>query len=79
MTASFRILCALLAFLTCAQRHALAYSVKEMKEMEVKVKGLVSKNMPAVVALIGDKVPGSAKRWAPKRSSSTASKTWARR
>ena len=59
MTASFRILCALLAFLTCAQRHARAYSVQEMKEMEVKVKGLVSKNMPAVVALIGDKVPGS--------------------
>ena len=59
MTAFFRILCALLAFLTCAPRHALAYSVKDMKEMEAKVKGLVAKNMPSVVALIGDKVPGS--------------------
>ncbi len=59
MTALSRIFVALLTLVVCASREALAFSVKEMKEIEVKVKALVVKNMPSVVALIGDKVPGS--------------------
>ena len=59
MNAPFRLLCALLAFMTCSARPALAFTVAQMKEMEAKVQALVVKNMPSVVALIGEKVPGS--------------------
>ena len=59
MTASLRILCALFAFTFCAVRPARAFTVDQMKGMETKVKKLVAVNMPAVVALIGEKVPGA--------------------
>ena len=36
-----------------------AYTVQQMKEMEGKVKEVVSKNMPAVVSLIGEKSAGA--------------------
>jgi serine protease Do len=45
------------AALLTAPLHAL--TVDEMKAMESKVKTLVAKNMPAVVGLVGDKVPGA--------------------
>ena len=59
MTASLRIFCALVAFTFCIARPAGAFTVSQMKEMEVKVKKVVAVNMPAVVALIGEKVPGA--------------------
>ncbi len=59
MTAFFRILFAFLTFVACSSREAFAFTVSEMKEMETKVKALVAKNMASVVALIGDKVPGT--------------------
>ncbi len=59
MTASLRILCALVAFTFCTVPAAPAFTVGQMKEMEAKVKRVVAANMPSVVALIGEKVPGS--------------------
>jgi serine protease Do len=59
MTATLRILCALLAFTFCMAQPAPAFTVGQMKEMEAKVKKVVTVNMPSVVALIGEKVPGS--------------------
>ena len=59
MTATFRILCALLTFTFCAVRPALAFTVDQMKAMEAMVKKLVAANAPAVVALTGEKVPGA--------------------
>jgi serine protease Do len=59
MTASLRILCAFLAFTFSVARPVEAFTVSQMKEMEVKVKKLVAVNMPAVVSLIGEKVPGA--------------------
>ena len=59
MTAFLRLLCALVAFTFCTARPAHAFTVSQMKEMEVKVKRVVEVNMPAVVALLGEKVPGA--------------------
>ena len=59
MTAILRLLCALAAFVSWIVQPAHAFTVAQMKEMEAKVKALVMKNMPSVVALIGEKVPGS--------------------
>ena len=36
-----------------------AFTVQQMKEMEAKVKNLVTKNTPSVVSLIGEKKPGA--------------------
>jgi serine protease Do len=47
-----RLLCAALIFFTAPLR---AFTVQQMKVMEAKVKDLVSRSMPAVVALIGEK------------------------
>ena len=59
MTASLRLLCAFVAFTFCIARPAHAFTVLQMKEMEVKVKKVVAANTPAVVALLGEKVPGA--------------------
>ena len=59
MTASLRILCALLAFTFSIALPTQAFTVSQLKEMEVKVKKLVTVNTPAVVSLIGEKVPGA--------------------
>ena len=59
MTATLRLLFALAAFVSWIVQPAHAFTVAQMKEMEAKVKALVMKNMPSVVALIGEKVPGS--------------------
>ncbi len=59
MTAILRILGALFAFSFCTVRPALAFSVEQMKTMEAKVKKLVAVNTPAVVALLGEKIPGA--------------------
>ena len=59
MTASRRILCTFFAIAFCTAHTALAFTVAEMKGMEAKVKALVTKNTPSVVALVGTKVPGS--------------------
>jgi serine protease Do len=59
MTAPLRILCAFLAFTFCTARLSQAFTVSQMKEMEMKVKKVVAVNMPAVVSLIGEKVPGA--------------------
>ena len=59
MTAILRLLCALAAFVSWIVQPVHAFTVAQMKEMEAKVKALVMKNMPSVVALIGEKVPGS--------------------
>jgi serine protease Do len=59
MTASLRILCALLAFTLSVARPVHAFTVTQMKEMEAKVKKLVAVNLPAVVSLIGEAVPGA--------------------
>ena len=59
MTAILRFLCALAALLFSIALPADAYTVQQMKEMEVKVKKVVAANMPAVVSLMGDKVPGA--------------------
>jgi serine protease Do len=59
MTSFPRLLCALLAFTLCIARPAQAFTVAQMKEMEAKVRKVVAVNTPAVVALIGEKIPGS--------------------
>ncbi len=59
MTASLRILSTFLAIAFCTAHTAFAFTVAEMKGMEAKVKALVTKNTPSVVALVGTKVPGS--------------------
>jgi len=59
MTAPLRIFCALLASVSCLARPALAFTVDQMKAMEARVKKLVAANTPAVVALLGEKVPGA--------------------
>ena len=59
MTASLRLLCAFVVFTFCIARPAGAFTVSQMKEMEVKVKKVVAANTPAVVALLGEKVPGA--------------------
>jgi len=59
MNPSLRFLCTLIAFVSCIARPAMAFTVAEMKVMEARVKKLVAANMPAVVALTGEKVPGS--------------------
>ena len=59
MTASLRLLCAFVAFTFCIAQPAHAFTVLQMKEMEVKVKKVVAANTPAVVALLGEKVPGA--------------------
>ena len=59
MTAILRILCAFFAITFCTAHTALAFTVAEMKGMEAKVKALVVKNMSSIVALVGEKVPGS--------------------
>jgi serine protease Do len=59
MTASLRIFCAFLAFTLGFACPGRAFTVSQMKEMEGKVKKLVTTNMPAVVSLIGEKVPGA--------------------
>jgi serine protease Do len=59
MTAFLRLLCAILTFTFCTAYTALSFTVNQMKEMEVKVKRVVATNMPAVVSLIGEKVPGA--------------------
>ena len=59
MTASLRLLSALLAFTFFTARPAHAFTVSQMKEMEVKVKKVVVTTMPAVVSLLGEKVPGA--------------------
>ena len=59
MTALLRFLCPIFAFVFFAAQTAFAFTVAEMKSMEAKVKAVVQKNMPSVVALVGEKVPGS--------------------
>jgi serine protease Do len=59
MTKLHRILGALTVFIAASLSPLRAYSVPEMKEMEVKVEGLVAKNMPAVVSLLGETIPGA--------------------
>jgi len=59
MIAFLRLLCALLVFTSCIAKPAQAFTVDQMKEMEAKVKKVVAVNMPAVVSLIGEKVPGA--------------------
>lgn len=54
-----RFACALLAVLGAFVAPLSAYTVEEMKAMEAKVKQVVSTNSPAVVSLIGEKVPGA--------------------
>ncbi len=59
MNTLLRHLGALLAFVFVAAAPVQAFTVAQMKEMEVKVKKLVATNMPAVVSLIGEKVAGA--------------------
>jgi len=59
MTASLRLLTALLLFIAAAAAPLRAYTVGQMKGMETKVKALVAKNMPAVVSLLGEKTSGA--------------------
>ena len=59
MTPLPRLLRALLLLSLAAALPAQAYTVLELKEMETKLKNLVTKNTPAVVALIGEKTSGS--------------------
>lgn len=59
MTHFFRLLRALLLITLAGTVPARAYTVLELKEMETKLKNLVAKNSPAVVALIGEKTSGS--------------------
>ena len=59
MTVPLRILCTFFAVAFCAAHTAFAFTVAELKGMEAKVKALVTKNTPSVVALVGTKVPGS--------------------
>lgn len=56
MSKIIRILSALVIFIAAPLD---AKSVAELKEMEAKVKQLVAKNMPAVVSLMGETVPGA--------------------
>jgi len=59
MTTPLRFLCPIFAFVFFAAQTAFAFTVAEMKSVETKVKAIVKKNMPSVVALVGEKVPGS--------------------
>lgn len=59
MIAPLRFLCAFLALSVFLAQPGSAFTVGELKEMEAKVQKLVTANTPAVVALIGEKVPGS--------------------
>ena len=53
-----RLLCALAVSAVSLAAPLSAFTVEQMKEMEAKVKDLVSKNMPAVVSLMGEKTSG---------------------
>jgi serine protease Do len=59
MTSLPRLLSAILVLTVSFALPLRAYTLEQMKEMEGKVKGLVSKNMPAVVSLIGEKTSGA--------------------
>ena len=59
MNALLRSIGAALAIAFATVTPAQAFSVGQMKEMEAKVKKVLATNMPAVVALMGDKVPGA--------------------
>lgn len=58
MNSCTRIFSALGIFLVALVAPSQAFTVSEMKEVETKVKTLVAKNMPAVVALFGEKSGG---------------------
>ena len=53
MTTPLRFLCPIFAFVFFAAQTAFAFTVAEMKSVETKVKAIVKKNMPSVVALVG--------------------------
>ena len=53
------LLCALAVLTVSPAAPLRAFTVQQMKEMEAKVKDLVSKNMPAVVSLMGEKTSGA--------------------
>ncbi len=59
MSKIIRIFSSLAVFIAASFVPLRAHSVAELKEIEAKVKQLVAKNMPAVVSLMGESVPGA--------------------